>query len=38
MEKIWDTKGNPIINLFKMAASVIIGKDLVDEEEGKLKF
>ncbi len=34
----WDTKGNRIINLFKMAASVFVGKDLVDGEEGKLKF
>lgn len=34
----WDTKGNRIINLFKMAASVVLGKDLVNGEEGKLKF
>ncbi len=34
----WDTKGNRIINLFKMAASVVVGKDLVNGEEGKLKF
>lgn len=34
----WDTKGNRIINLFKMAASVVAGKDLVNGEEGKLKF
>ena len=34
----WDTKGNRIVNLFKMATSVLIGKDLVDGEEGKLKF
>ena len=34
----WDTKGNRIINLFKMAASVVTGKDLVDGEEGNLIF
>ena len=34
----WDTKGNRIINLFKMAASVVTGKDLVDGEDGKLIF
>ena len=34
----WDTKGNRVVNLFKMAASVVSGKHLVDGEEGKLAF
>jgi general stress protein 26 len=32
----WDTKGNKMINFFKMLASVATGKTLVDAEEGEL--
>ena len=32
----WDTKGNQMINFFKMIASVATGKTLVDAEEGAL--
>jgi general stress protein 26 len=34
----WDSKGNRAINFVKMIASVVSGKDLVDGEEGQLKF
>lgn len=34
----WDTKGNKMINFFKMLASVATGKTLVDAEEGKLSL
>ena len=33
----WDTKGNKMINFFKMVASVATGKTLVEAEEGTLK-
>jgi general stress protein 26 len=33
----WDTTGNRMINFFKMIASAISGKTLVDAEEGTLK-
>ncbi len=33
----WDTKGNTMINFFKMIASVATGKTLVDAEEGSIK-
>ncbi|MEP6746330.1 MAG: pyridoxamine 5'-phosphate oxidase family protein [Bacteroidota bacterium] len=33
----WDTKGNRMINFFKMVASVATGKTLVDAEQGELK-
>ena len=32
----WDTKGNRMINFFKMVASAATGKTLVDAEEGAL--
>jgi general stress protein 26 len=32
----WDTKGNRMINFFKMVASAATGKTLVDTEEGTL--
>jgi general stress protein 26 len=32
----WDTKGNQMINFFKMVASVATGKTLIDAEEGAL--
>ena len=32
----WDTKGNKMINFFKMVASVATGKTLVDAEEGSI--
>ncbi|MEO5684351.1 MAG: pyridoxamine 5'-phosphate oxidase family protein [Chitinophagaceae bacterium] len=32
----WDTKGNMMINFFKMVASVATGTTLVDAEEGAL--
>ncbi len=34
----WDTKGNRMINFFKMLASVATGKTLVDAEEGNLRI
>lgn len=34
----WDSKGNRAINFIKMLASTVVGKDLVDGEEGKLSF
>ncbi len=33
----WDTDGNLMINLLKMAASVVTGKNLVTGNEGELK-
>lgn len=33
----WDTDGNKMINFFKMVASVVAGKDLVDSEQGTIK-
>ncbi len=32
----WDTKGNAMVNFFKMVASVATGKTLVEGEEGSL--
>ncbi len=32
----WDTKGNAMINFFKMVASAATGKTLIDAEEGAL--
>jgi len=32
----WDTRGNKMVNFFKMIASVATGKTLVDAEEGTL--
>ncbi|MDB5201039.1 MAG: ral stress protein [Ferruginibacter sp.] len=34
----WDNKGNRMTNFFRMMASVVVGKDLVDGEEGEMKF
>ena len=33
----WDTKGNRMINFFKMIASVATGETLIDAEEGALQ-
>ena len=33
----WDTKGNRMINFFKMLASVATGTTLVEAEEGTLQ-
>jgi general stress protein 26 len=33
----WDTKGNKMVNFFKMLASVATGKTLIDAEEGKIQ-
>ena len=32
----WDTKGNAMVNFFKMVASAATGKTLIDAEEGEL--
>ena len=34
----WDTKGNRMINFFKMIASVATGETLIDAEEGVLRI
>ncbi|MEO7209683.1 MAG: pyridoxamine 5'-phosphate oxidase family protein [Chitinophagaceae bacterium] len=33
----WDVDGNRMINFLKMAASAIVGQNLVDSEEGNIK-
>lgn len=33
----WDSKGNKFVNFFKMLGSLVVGKDLVGSEEGKLR-
>jgi general stress protein 26 len=32
----WDTRGNQMVNFFKMVASVATGSNLVDGEEGRI--
>ncbi|MEO8116273.1 MAG: pyridoxamine 5'-phosphate oxidase family protein [Bacteroidota bacterium] len=33
----WDVEGNRMINFLKMAASAVIGQNLVDSDEGNIK-